>query len=111
VAVDAVRAVDGSPLLQYRVTGRRGGHLAPGAAGTERAKRGNDGQHGGHRERRRSSPAPDLPAGIEVIATSGGHTAPMGFDPTRKHKRSSFDYWFVGLGIVVVIGMLVWAVA
>jgi hypothetical protein len=33
----------------------------------------------------------------------------VGFDPTRQHKRSTFDYWYVGLGIVVVAGLLVWA--
>ena len=37
------------------------------------------------------------------------HTAPVGFDPTRKHKRSAFDYWYVGFGFVVVIGLLAWA--
>jgi hypothetical protein len=35
----------------------------------------------------------------------------MGFDPTRKHKRSAFDYWYVGLGVAVVAGLLLWALA
>jgi len=33
----------------------------------------------------------------------------VGFDPTRKHTRSTFDYWYVGMGLVVVIGLLLWA--
>lgn len=38
-----------------------------------------------------------------------GHTAPVGFDPTRKHKSSAFDYWYVAFGFLVVIGLLAWA--
>jgi hypothetical protein len=38
-----------------------------------------------------------------------GHTAPMGFDPNRKHRSSPFDFWFVGAAFVVVIGLVVWA--
>lgn len=33
----------------------------------------------------------------------------MGFDPTRKHRASTFDYWYVGLGVAVVVGLIVWA--
>jgi hypothetical protein len=33
----------------------------------------------------------------------------MGFDPTRKHRRSSFDYWYVGAGVVVFVALVVWA--
>ncbi len=33
----------------------------------------------------------------------------MGFDPTRRHRRSAFDYWYVGAGVVVFIGLVLWA--
>jgi hypothetical protein len=33
----------------------------------------------------------------------------VGLDPTRKHRASTFDYWYVTIGIVVVIGLLIWA--
>lgn len=35
----------------------------------------------------------------------------MGFDPTRKHTRTPFDYWYVAVGIAVCIGLVVWALA
>jgi hypothetical protein len=33
----------------------------------------------------------------------------MGFDPTRKHRTSAFDYVFVASALVVVIGLIAWA--
>jgi len=33
----------------------------------------------------------------------------MGFDPNRKHRTTRFDYWYVGLGVVVCAGLLLWA--
>jgi hypothetical protein len=33
----------------------------------------------------------------------------MGFDPSRRHRRTSFDYWYVGAGLIVVIALLAWA--
>jgi hypothetical protein len=33
----------------------------------------------------------------------------MGFDPTRKHRTSRFDYFFVASAFVVVIGLVAWA--
>jgi hypothetical protein len=33
----------------------------------------------------------------------------MGFDPTRKHRASPFDYLFVASALVVVIGLVIWA--
>ncbi len=33
----------------------------------------------------------------------------MGFDPTRKHTTSRFDYLFVAAAMVVVIGLIAWA--
>jgi len=33
----------------------------------------------------------------------------MGFDPTRKHQRTRFDYWFVAGGIVVLVALVLWA--
>lgn len=35
--------------------------------------------------------------------------ANVGFDPRRQHKKSSFDYWFVGTAVVVCILLVVWA--
>jgi hypothetical protein len=35
----------------------------------------------------------------------------VGFDPTRQHKRSRFDYWYVACGVLVVIGLLVWVIS
>jgi hypothetical protein len=37
------------------------------------------------------------------------HTAGMGFDPTRKHKASPFDYVFVASAFIVVIALVAWA--
>jgi hypothetical protein len=34
----------------------------------------------------------------------------VGFDPRRRHKRTSFDYVFVAASVVVAVGLLVWAV-
>ena len=39
-----------------------------------------------------------------------GHTARMGFNPERRYKRSSFDYFFVAATAVAAIGLVVWAV-
>jgi len=33
----------------------------------------------------------------------------MGLDPTRKHRRTSFDYWYVGVALLIGAGLLVWA--
>lgn len=33
----------------------------------------------------------------------------MGFDPRRQHRRSRFDYWFVGGAIVVGILLVAFA--
>lgn len=33
----------------------------------------------------------------------------MGFDPNRPHNKSSFDYWYVAAGVLVVAVLLVWA--
>lgn len=33
----------------------------------------------------------------------------VGFDPSRKHQRSNFDYWFVAGAIVVCIALVLWA--
>ena len=35
----------------------------------------------------------------------------MGFDPHRKHRASTFDYFFVAAAFVVVIGLVAWAFA
>ncbi len=33
----------------------------------------------------------------------------MGFDPTRKHRTSRFDYLFVASALVVVAALVAWA--
>jgi len=33
----------------------------------------------------------------------------VGFDPTRKHRRSSFDYWYVAAGVLVCVLLVIWA--
>jgi len=33
----------------------------------------------------------------------------MGFDPTRKHRRTRFDYWFVAAALLVCSGLILWA--
>ena len=33
----------------------------------------------------------------------------MGFDPTRKHKRTRFDYFYVAASVVICIALVVWA--
>ncbi len=32
----------------------------------------------------------------------------MGFDPTRKHRRTRFDYWFVAIALLVFGGLILW---
>ena len=33
----------------------------------------------------------------------------MGFDPNRAHQKSTFDYWYVAAGLVVVALLVAWA--
>jgi hypothetical protein len=33
----------------------------------------------------------------------------VGFDPTRKHKRTSFDYFYVAAGLLVAVALVIWA--
>jgi len=35
----------------------------------------------------------------------------MGFNPARRYRKSKFDYWFVGLGLIVLLGLVLWAMA
>ena len=32
----------------------------------------------------------------------------MGFDPTRKHRRTPFDYFFVAASVIAAIALIVW---
>lgn len=34
----------------------------------------------------------------------------MGFDPTRKHRKTRFDYLYVAASVVVCVALVVWAV-
>ncbi len=40
-----------------------------------------------------------------------GHTAPMGFNPYRKHRRSPADLAMVIGAVLVVLLLLAWAIA
>jgi hypothetical protein len=33
----------------------------------------------------------------------------MGFDPTRRHRRTNFDYWYVAAGLAVALALVLWA--
>lgn len=33
----------------------------------------------------------------------------MGFDPTRKHRKTRFDYWYVAASVVVCVSVVLWA--
>jgi hypothetical protein len=33
----------------------------------------------------------------------------LGFDPTRKYKRTRFDYYYVAAGVLVCVLLLAWA--
>lgn len=50
------------------------------------------------------------PRGV-AFAVASGETGAMGFDPTRKHKRTPFDYVYVAAGVVVCVLLVVWALA
>ena len=42
----------------------------------------------------------------ETLAVDAArHTALVGFDPTRKHKRTNFDYFYVGAGVLVCVAV------
>ena len=33
----------------------------------------------------------------------------MGLDPTRKHRRTRFDYFYVAAALIVCVGLVLWA--
>jgi hypothetical protein len=33
----------------------------------------------------------------------------VGFDPTRRHRRTRFDYFYVAAGLGVCVALVVWA--
>ncbi|CAB4834289.1 unannotated protein [freshwater metagenome] len=37
------------------------------------------------------------------------HTALVGFDPTRKHKRTRFDYFYVAASVLICVALVTWA--
>lgn len=37
-------------------------------------------------------------------------TGPMGFDPTRKHRKTRFDYVYVATSVVVCVAVVLWAI-
>jgi hypothetical protein len=60
---------------------------------------------------------PEAPNEVSVARRSDSHgrrcrprhTADVGFDPTRKHKRTSFDYFYVAAGVIVCVALVLWA--
>lgn len=42
--------------------------------------------------------------------TVTAHTGVVGFDPRRRYKRTSFDYFFVAAASVAALGLLLWAI-
>jgi hypothetical protein len=53
---------------------------------------------------------PEMMAATAAIATSASILDTVGFDPRRRHRRSTFDYVFVAASCVVAVGLLIWAV-
>jgi hypothetical protein len=41
--------------------------------------------------------------------TRDRHTSRVGFDPTRKHKRTRFDYFYVAASVIVCVALVTWA--
>ena len=56
---------------------------------------------------------------VTVQATGGAYaggptappcdTGPMGFDPTRKYRKTRFDYAYVAASVVVCVAVVLWA--
>jgi hypothetical protein len=46
-------------------------------------------------------------AGVTAPARTYGEA--VGFDPQRKHRRSNFDYWYVGGALLLCLALVVWA--
>lgn len=44
-------------------------------------------------------------------AVATRHTARVGFDPTRKHKKTRFDYFYVAASVLVCVALVIWALA
>ncbi len=51
------------------------------------------------------------PSASSTCSSSMGGTilGDMGLDPTRPHRTSRFDYWYVAAGIIVAIALVLWA--
>lgn len=50
---------------------------------------------------------------VRCTAVAGGGPSakihPMGMNPHHQHRRSNWDYLFVGAAIVAVVGVVAWA--
>lgn len=33
----------------------------------------------------------------------------MGLDPTRQHRKTKFDYFFVAASVIAAVGLVLWA--
>ncbi len=54
-----------------------------------------------------SGPAPQTCCWVPVGAPMGD-TAPMGYNPYRKHRAGPADFALVGAALLVALGLLVW---
>ena len=59
----------------------------------------------------RSSAAEPDAAADRSSAVRRCDTAAMGFDPTRKHKKTRFDYFYVTASVIVCVALVIWAMA
>ena len=44
-----------------------------------------------------------------MVSIFGDHTEPMGFNPYRKFVAKPADYVFIGVGMLVAFGLVLWA--
>jgi hypothetical protein len=43
------------------------------------------------------------------MTAGAAHTDRMGFDPTRRYRRTRFDYVYVAAGLLVCVLLVIWA--
>ena len=64
--------------------------------------------------RKRNVPRPPIGAATVTHLTSprmagSGILDPMGFNPNRTHRRSNWDYLYVGSALVIALVVVLWA--
>ena len=58
-----------------------------------------------------SGERPDHERHAHDDARRDGHTWTVGFDPTRKYKKTRFDYAYVAASVIVCVALVIWALA